>query len=202
MRVSTNAEFNIKLDKRITDLEDIKKVFDSFNVPFFLVYGALLGHYRDEKFIEHDDDIDLAVVESVSLETRKRIGHMLSDIGFVKQPIQFNVFSRMEDSEEGYNGDAETGIIVCERNFKFTIFFFKEEPCEKHGDEYVCTPRVGAMKLISTPKKFYDKPAEIKINNKKYLCPSPIEDYLQYSYNDWRDRSGRDHSPTFNLAHA
>jgi hypothetical protein len=33
----------------------------------------------------------------------------------------------MSPSAIGYNGDQDTGIIVCERNYKFTIFFFEFE---------------------------------------------------------------------------
>lgn len=186
---------------RIKDLETIRSVFERHQVRIVLVYGALLGHYRDGKFIEHDDDIDLAVIDNISLETRKKIGWELYDIGFNPQPIMFNVFGRMEPGEVGYNGDERSGIIVCERNFKFTIFFFKTQMCSIHGWEYVCVPKVGAVKLISTPKKFYEKLDTIRVNKKKYLTPSPIEEYLAYSYNNWKDRDGRDHSPTYPEAH-
>lgn len=191
------------MENRIKDLEDIQKVFDSFGVRVLLVYGALLGFYRDGNFLPGDDDIDLAVIDPIDIKTRKQIGHMLLDLGFMPQPIAFNVFGRMEDSESGYNGDETTGIIVCERNFKFTIFFFKEEDCAKHGIEYVCTPKVGAMKLISTPKKFYEKTAQIKIKGKKYLTPFPIDAYLADTYfNNWKDKKDRRHGLTYDKQHA
>src|SRR3990167_7741422 len=123
--------------ERVKDLETIKEVFDKFGVPFYIVYGAVLGLHRDGDFIEHDDDIDLAVCwgredntgkennlhKCVDFETRKKIGWALYDLGFQPQPICFNVFGRMEPSEIGYNGGENSGIIVCERNYKFTIFF-------------------------------------------------------------------------------
>lgn len=186
----------------IQDLETIKEVFDSFGVKMVLVYGALLGHYRDKDFLPGDDDIDLAVVDKINLETRKKIGNTLLDLGFLPQPIAFNVFGRMESSEPGYNGDHETGIIVCERAFKFTIFFFKMEECEKHGYEYVCTPKLGAMKLISSPAKFYSSFGEIKVGKKKYLTPAPVEDYLAFTYfNNWKDKSDRRHGELYNIQH-
>ncbi len=190
-------------DPRITDLEQIKQVFDKYGVPFYVVYGALLGMHRDGKLIPHDDDIDLAVIDPIDLEIRKKIGWTLYDLGFQPQNIAFNVFGRMEPSEVGYNGDGETGIIVCERNFKFTIFFFKEEDCPMHGKEYVCTPKLGALKLISTPSRFFYKTATVKIGSKKYLCPAPIEEYLSWAYFDnWKDKTDRRHSPTYFEQHA
>jgi len=127
----------------------------------------------------------------------------LYDLGFQPQRIAFNVFGRMEPGEIGYNGDGETGIIVCERGFKFTIFFFKVEDCEQHGHEYVCTPKLGAMKLISSPVKFYDKTETIKIGGKKYLVPSPMKDYLAFTYFDnWKDKTDRRHGDTYSEMHA
>lgn len=201
----------------INDLETINAVFDRYGVRFFLVYGALLGFYRDGDFLPGDDDIDLAVVDPIDLETRKKIGWALYDLGFGPQNIAFNVFGRMEPAEIGYNGDHETGIIVCERNFKFTIFFFKPEECAQHGPELVCTPKLGAVKLIASPRRFYPHTAvvdghlvtkpggmdTIKINKKIYPVPTPVEEYLAFTYFDnWKDKTDRRHGHTYNEMHA
>jgi hypothetical protein len=190
------------MEPRIKDLEDIKAVFDKHGARFLVVYGAVLGFHRDGDFLPGDDDIDIAVIDPIDLKTRKAIGWTLYDLGFRPQAITFNVFGRMEPSEVGYNGDAETGIIVCERNFKFTIFFFKEEACPMHGQEYVCTPKLGALKLISSPKRFYDKLDTIRIGKKKYLVPGPVEEYLAFTYFDnWRDKNDRRHGDTYFMMH-
>ena len=188
-------------DLAIKDLELVKKVFDKHGVRLFVVYGVLLGFYRDKGFLPGDDDIDLAVVDPVDYKTRKDIGWELYALGFEPQNVGFNVFQRMEPAEIGYNGDEETGIMVNQHSRKFTIFFFKEEECPTHGHEYVCIPKLGALRLISTPKKFFEKASKIRINGKDYLAPSPIEDYLAYSYKDWKDKNLRDHSPTYFSCH-
>jgi hypothetical protein len=189
-------------DLRTNDMQEIQAVFNSFGVRLILVYGALLGHYRDKNFLPGDDDVDFCVIDKIDLQTRKHIGWVLFDLGYEPQPIAFNVFGRHEASVPGYNGDAESGIIVCQKNFKFTIFFFKEEQCPQHGSEYVCIPMLGAMKLISTPARFYDKLEQIKIGKGKYLIPSPIEDYLADTYfNNWQDRSDRRHGLLYTQQH-
>lgn len=190
-------------DYRIKDLEVIKQVLDKHGVRFYIVYGAVLGFHRDGKFLPGDDDIDLAIIDPIDLKTRKAIGWTLYDLGFKPQNIVFNVFNRMEPMEIGYNGSETSGIIVCERNFKFTIFFFHKEDCEIHGPEYVCIPKLGAHKLIATPQRFFEKPDTLKINKKKYLIPGPVKEYLAYSYGDgtdghnWKDKNDRYHSPTY-----
>jgi hypothetical protein len=189
-------------DNRVADMQEVQAVFNSFGVKLILVYGALLGHYRDKNFLPGDDDVDFAVIDKIDYQKRKEIGWVLYDLGYEPQPIAFNVFGRMESSVPGYNGDGETGIIVCAKNFKFTIFFFKAEECEKHGFEYVCIPMLGAMKLISTPAKYFSALGEIKIGKKKYLTPSPIEDYLADTYfNNWKDRSDRRHGMLYDKQH-
>ena len=196
MQDNMNVELTIK-----KDIEDIKKIFDTYGVRVFLVYGALLGLYRDGKLLPEDDDIDLCVIDKIDFRTRKDIGWALYSLGFMPQIITFNVYGRLEQAEMGYNGDAETGIIVCQRNIKFTIFFFKEVSCETHTSEYLCIPKLGAAKLISIPVEYFKKNDTIKIGKIKFLTPSPIKKYLEFSYEDWKDKSKRDHSPTWYDAH-
>lgn len=189
-----------KYPNRVKDLETIKEIFDKHGVKFHIVYGALLGFKRDGDFIEHDDDIDLAVMEPVDFKTKKAIGWELYDLGFQPQDIAFNVFGKMEPSEIGYNGDENTGIIVCQRNYKFTIFFFNASYpifCKNHNEaELHCVPKLGALTLIITPQRFFEKSDTIKINGKKYLTPYPIDKYLDHTYVNWRDKSMRDHGLT------
>lgn len=188
-------------DLALKDLIDIKRVFDKFKVPFFLGYGTALGAYRDGEFLPGDDDIDLGIIEDIDHQTRKAIGWLLYDLGFKNQEIMFNVYGKMEPIELAYNGDENTGIIVCERNVKITIFFFTDMKCDTHIEEYVCIPKLGAMKLISSPVKFYEKFDTIKFKGEKFNLPSPIKDYLAFTYKDWKDPLARDHGLTYNEMH-
>lgn len=174
------------------DLEDVLAVFKKHGVKAYLCYGAILGSVRENDFIKWDDDIDLAVIDPIDLQTRKSIGWMLYDLGFRPQPITFRVFDRMEPGEIGYNGTDQSGIIVCERGFKFSIFFFKEVDCPKHGRELICMPKLGSKVLISTPAKFFDKPSSVKMHGVKFECPGPVMEYIEHTYGkDWKQPSGK-----------
>jgi hypothetical protein len=184
------------------DLETIKQVFDAHGVRVFLTYGALLGIYRDGDFIEYDDDIDLCIIDPISYEQRKRIGWSLSDLGFMPQPISFLLYGHHEPSAPGYNGDDETGIIVCQRNIRVTLFFFKEVDCTDHGREMVCVPLYRGTRLITTPARFFDTPDTIQYKGKTYLTPSPIKEYMVYMYGeDWKKPIRGKHAPQWSTLH-
>lgn len=184
------------------DLNDVLGVFKAHGVTALLSYGAVLGAIREKDFIKWDDDIDLSVVEPISYRTRKSIGWMLFDLGFKPQPIGFNVYGRMEPTEVGYIGDGETGIIVCERGFKFSIFFFKEEDCPEHGKEMVCTPKMGAIKLLCSPSRFYQTPGTVKLYGKTFLTPGPVLEYLEWTYGDWKTpKKDNAHAPQYQGMH-
>lgn len=197
-----DKEHGVKSEVIMKDLLDVMAVFNKYSVEAFLSYGAVLGAIREKDFIKWDDDIDIDVIAKVDFVTRKKIGQTLGQLGFRTQPIGFNVLGEMEMTVMGlggecaYDGDGETGIIVCERNFKFSIFFYKEE-----GDEYVCTPKVGSKKLISNLKKFYEKPSHVKLHGERFLCPAPIKEYLTYMYGDWKTPTKDVHAPQYSARH-
>ena len=192
----------INLEGARKDLEEIQKVFDKFGVRLFLTYGALLGIHRQGNFIPHDDDIDLSIIDPIDYQTRKKIGHTLQDIGYEVQPISFNICGRFEVAENGYNGDKETGIIVCQKRIRTTLFFFKLEDCPIHGQDYTCWPKYGSGRLIFTPAHFFEKPGTLKFKGKKYLTPSPIDEYLHFMYGaDWKTPIKGKHAPQWVEAH-
>lgn len=178
------------------DLEGIARIFESHKVPFFLTYGALLGIVRDGDFIKYDDDIDLVVTEQITYEKRKLIGNTLLDLGYTPQPIAFRVYGRLEASEPGYNGDAHSGIIVCQKRIRTTIFFFGQEDCHIHGSCHVCHPKLGSPRLISTPSKFFEKTELVRYKGLYYNAPSPVKEYLEYTYGkDWKKPIKGKHAP-------
>jgi lipopolysaccharide cholinephosphotransferase len=66
-------------DLALRNLEEIKEVFNKFDVDYWLDLGTLLGAVRDGKIIPWDDDIDIGVREeswesiiSIVPELRKR----------------------------------------------------------------------------------------------------------------------------------
>ena len=53
------------IDKKIAqdNLLEFQKIMDSHNIIFTLAYGTLLGAIRENDFITHDEDIDVAILD-------------------------------------------------------------------------------------------------------------------------------------------
>jgi hypothetical protein len=60
----------------VEELYNMIKIFDRIcrdhNIPYFIVGGTLLGSVREKKFIPHDDDIDIGMMEE-HLEKLNRV---------------------------------------------------------------------------------------------------------------------------------
>jgi len=94
-------------------LERIDLVFSELNKTYFLVYGTLLGAYRDKGFIEHDVDIDIGIFLN---DRSSSIEMVLTKYGFNKKH-EFLVDNGSFAVEETYDFKG-VGI---------DIFYFKKE---------------------------------------------------------------------------
>jgi hypothetical protein len=192
----------------LQDLKEVKQALDSTGVRWFLSYGALLGIVRQKDFIPYDDDIDITIVDPLTLRQRKDISWKLQDLGFLNQDLMlFNIMGRWEKPNIGhldgkdvcaYTGDKDTGIIVAQKRVNWSVFFFKEEDAEN----YICIPKIGSLPVLSTPKRFYEKGEWLKFKGEKFLVPSPVKEYLKYVYGEnWKKPIKDYHAPQYVQQH-
>lgn len=142
------------------DLLFVKGILDKLGVKFFLFQGTCLGAYRDKDFIEYDIDIDLGIFGEEHLN-------------IVKKAME----------EQGFLMNLEaTGAITTKKNIIFNILFFKKE-----GDEFVSYVREGALTPMWCFPERFGELKEIEFKGEKFLAPSPIEEYLEWTYGkDWK----------------
>jgi hypothetical protein len=74
-----NKHLDIDIAKK--NLLDLKEVMDRSGVKFGLIYGTLLGAYREKNFIKHDYDTDLFVLEEVKQDLLDSLPGLIK-IGF------------------------------------------------------------------------------------------------------------------------
>ena len=94
-------------------LLEIKKVFKDLNIEWFLVYGTLLGAYREKDFISHDIDIDIGVFFE---DFNKNIEKKFLEYGFIKK-----------NSFEVDNGKFAIQEVYLYNGLYIDVFYFKKE---------------------------------------------------------------------------
>jgi hypothetical protein len=113
---------------------NLKQEFERMNEQFFLISGTLLGCIREQDFLAHDKDIDVGVLESVSLKKitdclrgsgNFTIQHHVTDR--VIQVRHFNgvyidIFSHWERDGKFHHSGLRTGWMNTPFKLKKTIF--------------------------------------------------------------------------------
>lgn len=140
------------------NLLDFKESMDKFDIPFVLIFGTLLGVYRDNDVIEWDNDVDVACFRG----DKHGIGDVIVDMilkGFTLQP-------NTPEHDTNFIRDGE----------KIEIWWF--DPTE---DEWFYD------KTIRYPKDFFDVLDYTDFLGEKWLVPSDTEEFLRLTYGDgWR----------------
>jgi len=163
-----------KLDREIAkkNLLDFKKCFDNANISFGLIYGTLLGAIRENNFIEHDEDIDIFVLD----EDREKVLNILFELK--KLGLVVGRYS------------AEDDLISFIRDGEYIdIYFFKKS---------MMGYRIGNGSIIK--EKYLENLVKIDFLGEKFLVPKDSKKLLKEIYgNDWetpkKDIKGRNFGP-------
>jgi len=153
-------------ESAFSDLEEIKKIFDTFGIPFFLCCGTLLGAYRDGEFLPDDKDIDIGII---GRHKRELVKDILIENGF--SVVQYN------PKFIGFH-------LSIRKNVFIDVHFF-----DKEGGSYQCyvkyqKPCIGFPDRFGNFKKFTFK-------GLKFDIPILTEEYLTNTYGDWKDKTNR-----------
>lgn len=137
-----------------------KKVMDQHNIPFLLVFGTLLGAYRDNDFIGHDEDVDIALFE----KDLPKISALIND-GYFKA-YGINLIRR----------DGDILISLQYKNDYIDLYFFKDS-----GAQYRCGGHYIERSQIDKPN------TTINFLGANFKTVNNVEVYLAEKYgNDWR----------------
>lgn len=147
----------IDINVEKNNLLDIKRIFDSLNIPFGLIYGTLLGAVRENNFIEYDEDVDIYVLD----EFRESVLSSLFDL----RKLSFEVAR--------YGGDT---LSIIRDDDYIDIYFFKKTFWGKRS----CNDE--AVKA-----KFLEQNETIKFLNKTFKVPYNYIKLLEILYDkDWK----------------
>lgn len=142
-------------------LEEGTDALDKAGIPYWLSSGTVLGLYRDGNLIADDSDIDVGVLDDVSIE---RIEKALLNAGFMA------------------NRFRNSGGMPCQRAFVKDGIAFDVSIYSPNGHYYIFQTPHG---VIRKPKHLLENLQKISFNGKEYCIPNPKE-YLKWRYGDWQ----------------
>ena len=154
-----------------------KEVLDSLNIPFFLSSGTLLGYYRENKFLDHDYDVDIGIYAS---DYTPEIKTKMNEAGFYN-------YRNLGEPETGYEMSFYLRNSPLNQIAKIDIFLHYDEL--KDGINYLYWTSYEIPKLVKKIK--YRVPyftiVETDFYGIKVNIPSDTLNYIENHYGmDWR----------------
>jgi phosphorylcholine metabolism protein LicD len=157
-------------EKALKNLVDADKIFKNA----WLDAGTALGAYREQDFISHDKDTDMAILAEdfdlkmvdKMIEKGFSIKHILGtidnglEISFIRDGVKLDLFVYYLD------GSQRVHSI-----YQWPKGWIKGEPIIQH--------------LYFYPKELVEEFGRITFLGKRFLIPFNIEEYLKHRYGDW-----------------
>ena len=145
-------KINVEIAEKM--LLDVKEIFDSRRIPFWLFFGTFLGPYRGGELLETDDDMDLAVYVE-DMPRFIQCDDLFKSKGFEFAPIPNSVLYRDGEHidlctfmlDNGKRACCD-GIIVPEETYRI----------DPHDFEIACwLPWLGKYwRILSNPEKWLE----------------------------------------------
>lgn len=170
IEISRNKHFLLEGEEL---LQVLAQVLNDNKILFWLDFGTLLGYYRDNDFIKHDNDIDIGV----KIEDSLKLNKVLSSSGF-------KLIHKFSTSTGGleecyrykntcvdvfyYNTDENNNSIYC------YIFFIVSNFIKFHNKRYKCT-----VKRLDFPISDF---VQVEFKGAQVNIPAETRKYLELSY--------------------
>lgn len=155
-----------EIQERKKNFFEIVDIFEKNKIHYFLQAGVVLGFYREKDFIKWDWDVEFGLFDHNFVNNYDLIRESL-----IKK--DFKIFHEIKKKKDG-KIDCFKGI-----DHKTTLF---EILSWSHDTQ----KKIFHRWKINIPEKFLKETHKINYSNKEFICPGPIEDYLNYQYGDWR----------------
>ena len=156
-------------------LEDMKQILDTNKIPFHLHSGTALGAIREQQFIPHDEDIDIAIFY------KDRVSNLDS---IVTKNGKFELIHKLPENVKKENEIMEFSFRHLNTGVKIDIFFIIEEKDKYKIFSYfgICDDKPKKRcEFVNSKYKLND----IIFYDKKYKVPE--EKFLEEQYGkDWK----------------
>ena len=168
----SSGQIKNRLDLMNDTLLEIKKLLDELGIRFYLMAGTLLGIIREDRLLPWDNDIDIGLLADYkNKKLREAIYDRFTEAGFSK------IFIKGPDKYGLY-------CLACHgRILAVSLQFVRELEDGKFK---------AATVPIFWPRRFFKKMKKVEYLGKKFLVPTPPEEYLDINFGKtWRIRAMR-----------
>jgi len=152
------------LDEKL--LVDVSKLLAKYNIKYCLIFGTLLGVYRDNKIIEKDD-IDLAIFSQFWKDDKLWHNFFIDlyKLGYCIHELAYNyICIKLRD----INTDLHIDLYF----FKNTDNLYQYQ---------------NSQRLYTFISDYFEKLDNIEFRNNIFNIPNNTEKFLEYHYgNDWK----------------
>ena len=144
---------NFDFKQRVEMLKDLKEFIEQTGMVAYFANGVLLGARRGGDFIEWDDDMDFDIIDSEFYKHCLSLKEYFCEKGYI-------VYLNRE------SGKAKLNVYKGLEKLSFdTLFSLNEDQYFRYDMKW--------------PKRFYNDNKKIKFKGLEFLCPSPIDEYLE-----------------------
>jgi len=122
-------------------LIEVRDILNKKNINYFLLFGTLLGAYREKDFIKHDKDIDIGIF----LDSKNDLEDLVLQGVFAEKNIKFfkdrgyslqKGDSYMDIYPFTMDGDEYRSLLGWEYNYRLKKKYFPTERIEFVGEEF------------------------------------------------------------------
>lgn len=154
----------------VRNLLDFKTVMDKYEIPFVLIFGTLLGITRNEGFISHDSDCDVACFFHTH-DPRSNEPPKVNQLINVKNELRKLGFDVVGKDVTPWNWNT-----FIRDGEKIEVWWF-----QRIDDEWIFSNN------IRYPAHYFDKLDEVNFIDKKFKVPSNAKEWLELTYGiDWQ----------------
>ena len=161
-------------------LRRVHKVMSSKNIPYYCEAGTMLGIVRDNGFIKHDDDIDIAIIPDVVTAKDVLKAFVDGGFGFIHGFL--------------YDGEISEFTVRDVSGITIDVFFHKYVPGDKSRFHEVFMrwypdrkyPNAMANTALQFNFRGADGLKEVQVNGVTTVIPINAEEMLDSAYGPWR----------------
>ena len=159
---------------------ELKKILNELTFIWFIENGTLLGAYRNNKFIAHDDDFDIAIL----ISDVKQIDTIFSSIKkLLPKKYDLRLISSYSNKIEVFNPLYGNYILpgpqYNNRDYHYVTvdlqFYLKE------NNEYKQLYFINNQDLY-VEKSYLIPRTSITLENEEFPAPNKIKDFLENNY--------------------